>query len=167
METLSCHSNESTWAKAIKTQCYEHFCKISASSPLWLLRGWVFNNFSQIKPFCCHGTQSNSAVWTKFICFIEDYSMNISVKLLSKYLQWGSNKCQFPLFLYESMETISCHSNQSSYPIGTKTQLFVPPAYRCYMWNVERIGFTASEEMSFEKFDRRRTTTNNGCLPIL
>ena len=30
------------------------------------------------------------------------------------------------------MASISCHSNQSSYPIGTKTTLFVPPAYRCY-----------------------------------
>ena len=29
---------------------------------------------------------------------------------------------------YKSVETISCHSKQSSYPIGTKTQLFVPPA---------------------------------------
>ena len=27
------------------------------------------------------------------------------------------------------MATISCHSNQSSYPIGTKTILFVPTAY--------------------------------------
>ena len=27
-----------------------------------------------------------------------DYLRNISVKLLSKYLQWDSNKCQFPLF---------------------------------------------------------------------
>ena len=34
---------------------------------------------------------------------------------------------------YKSMATISCHSNQSSYPIGTKTQLIVPAAYRCYM----------------------------------
>ena len=25
--------------------------------------------------------------WTKFICLVEDYSRNISVKLLSKYLQ--------------------------------------------------------------------------------
>ena len=29
---------------------------------------------------------------------------------------------------YKSMETISFHSNQSSYPIGTKTQLFVLPS---------------------------------------
>ena len=33
----------------------------------------------------------------------------------------------FHFFHYKSMGTISCHSNQSSYPIGTKTQLFVPP----------------------------------------
>ena len=54
------------------------------------------------------------------------------------------------------MATISCHSNQSSYPIGTKTQFFVPPAYRCYMWNLVRIGFMFSEEMSFENVDGRR-----------
>ena len=31
------------------------------------------------------------------------------------------------------MATVRCHSNQSSYPIGTKTILFVPPAYRSYV----------------------------------
>ena len=55
---------------------------------------------------------------------------------------------------YKSMETIICHSNQSSYPIGTKkTILFIPPTYRCYVWNMARIGFMASEEMSFENVD--------------
>ena len=52
------------------------------------------------------------------------------------------------------MATISCHSNQSSYSTGT-TILLVPPAYRCYMWNMVRIGFMASEEMSFENVDGR------------
>ena len=42
--------------------------------------------FSQIYLFGCHGNQSNSAVWTKFICLVEDYSRNISEKLLSKDL---------------------------------------------------------------------------------
>ena len=28
------------------------------------------------------------------------------------------------------MTTVSCHSNQSSYPVESKTPLFVPPAYR-------------------------------------
>ena len=66
---------------------------------------------------------------------------------------------------YKSMGTLSCHSNQSSYPTGKKTLLFVPPSYRCYMWNMERIGLTASEEMSFEIVDGRRTDA--GCLYIL
>ena len=58
------------------------------------------------------------------------------------------------------MGTISCYSNQSSYPTGIKknTQLFVPPTYKCYMCNMKRIGFTASEEKSFENVDDGRTT---------
>ena len=59
------------------------------------------------------------------------------------------------------MSTISCFSNQSSYPIGAKNTL-IPPAYRCYIWNIEKIDFMASEEMLFEKADRRRTT--DACL---
>ena len=34
---------------------------------------------------------------------------------------------------YKSMETISFHSNQSSYPIGTKNTIIRSPVYRCYM----------------------------------
>ena len=66
--------------------------------------------------------------------------------------------CTF--FHYKSMANISFDSNQSSYPIGTRTQLFVPLAYRCYLWNLVRIGFMASEEMSFEnaRSDDGRTT---------
>ena len=61
---------------------------------------------------------------------------------------------------YKSMGTISFHSNQSSYPTGIKNIIFVPPTYRCYIWNIERICLTASEEMSFEMLlttDRRGT----------
>ena len=55
------------------------------------------------------------------------------------------------------MGTISFHSNQSSYPTGIKNITFVPPTYRCYIWNMERICPTALEEMSFENVDGRRT----------
>ena len=70
---------------------------------------------------------------------------------------------------YKSMGTIRCHSNQSSYAIGTKTQLFVPLTYRRYMGNMERIGFTASEEKSFENVDGRTDDgrPDDDCLPIL
>ena len=37
-----------------------------------------------------------------------------------------------------------------------------------YMWNMVRIGFMATEEMSFENTaDDNRRTMNNLCLPIL
>ena len=116
--------------------------------------------FSKIYPLCCHGNQSNSAVWTKFIWIVEDYSRNISVK---QNFTMRQQKLPISTFShYKSMEIISCHSNQSSYPIATKTISFVPPAYRCYMWNMARIGFVASEEMSFENVDDGRTT--DACL---
>ena len=60
---------------------------------------------------------------------------------------------------YKSMGTISCHSNQSSYPTGIKNIT----TYRCYMCNMERIRLTASEEMSFENVDGR--TTDDGRMP--
>ena len=50
------------------------------------------------------------------------------------------------------METISCHSNQSSLTTGTKNLTFCPPICRCYVCNMERIGHTASEEL-FENGD--------------
>ena len=58
---------------------------------------------------------------------------------------------------------------QSSYPIGTKNNsIHSGPAYRCNMWNMARIGFMASEEMSFENADNDDNgRTDDGCLPIL
>ena len=104
----------------------------------------------KIEPFCRPGNQSNSPIWTKVLLNVEDYSINISVK-----------NPNIPFSHYKSLGTISCHSNESSYTIGIKT-LFVPPTYRCYMYNMERIDLTASEEMSFETVhDGRQTTTDD------
>ena len=61
---------------------------ISVKFQLYPLYGFcgddVFNIFLQIQPFGCHGNQSNSEVWMKMICYVEDYSRNSSVKFLSK-----------------------------------------------------------------------------------
>ena len=89
----------------------------------------------------------------KMIRLVGDYSHNISIKRFSKYLQ---QIFTFPII--SEWKLLSCHSNQSCYPTGTKTQLFVPLVYRCYMRNLVRIGFMTSEEMPFENVDRRRTT---------
>ena len=54
MEILSCHSKESKWATAIKNIiCVEaNVMNVSAKfqlhSPLWLLRRWFFNNFTNL-----------------------------------------------------------------------------------------------------------------------
>ena len=39
----------------------------------------------------------------------------------------------FTVFHYKSMGSISCHSNQSPYPIKTKTQLSFPPYLTPYI----------------------------------
>ena len=103
----------------------------TAGSNLWLFV-WSFLWF----PILCEQAAKalarlpwqpvNSAVWTKFICFVEDYS-NISVKHLSKYLLWDSNKCLFHFSHYKSMETLSCHSNESTRATGIKNTPYVEP----------------------------------------
>ena len=65
---------------------------------------------------------ANPAVWTRFIWLVENYFCKTFVKICEVRQQHISH--------YKSKEIISCHSNQSSYPIGTKTQLFVPPPIR-------------------------------------
>ena len=109
-------------------------------------------------------TGSTVRGYNKKVCFVEDRSRNISVKLLSKYLQWGSSKCQFFPIISQWQLAIA---TSSKYPIGIKTILFVPHGYRCYMWNIVRIGFMASEEMSFENVDEGRWRMDDGCMAIL
>ena len=71
----------------------------------------------------------------------------------------------FTFFHYKSMGSISCHSNQSPYPIKTKTQLLFPPTCRWCMCNMRTIGPAVSEKKIFEIVDDGRTdgrTTDDG-----
>ena len=86
MENLSCHSNQSAWVTAIRNNVFVEanvmnmYAKFQLH-PLYEFWGEDFWRFVlKIYPLCCHGNQSNSAIWTKFIWIIEDYSRNISVK---------------------------------------------------------------------------------------
>ena len=103
METLSCHSYETTWATAVKNNFFveANVMNISEKFQLhlpyvfWVDAFWIFfMNLSFQLPW----QPINLAVWTKFICLVEDYSRNISVKLLSKYLQCDSNRGLLSLF---------------------------------------------------------------------
>ena len=65
------------------------------------------------------------------------------------------------------MGTISFHSKPEFLSDRNKKHNFsFPPTYRCFVCNMERIGLTASEEMSFENVDGRRRT-DDGYLCIL
>ena len=51
---------------------------------------------------------------------MEDYSINISVKKISNIPNDLTEIVNFHFSHYKSMETLSCHSNQSSYPTEIK-----------------------------------------------
>ena len=91
--------------------CHEHVSKVSAPSPLRLLRRIFFIIFSKIYPLCCHGNQSNSAIWTKFIWIIEGYSRNISVKNLNICSE-TEKIANFHFSHYKSMESKKISNDQ-------------------------------------------------------
>ena len=55
----------------------------------------------------------------------EDYSINTSVKKKSNIPNDLAEIVNFHFSHYKSMETVSCHSNQSSYPTKIKNITFV------------------------------------------
>ena len=56
---------------------------------------------------------------------MEDYSIIISVKKNSNIPNDLAEIVNFHFSHYKSMGTISCHSNQSSYPTGIKNTTYV------------------------------------------
>ena len=81
-----------------------------------------------------------------------------------KYLNICSETAKIVNFHFshcKSMETISFHSNQSSYPIGTKKHNYsFPPPSICGTWKE-----SAAEEKLSENVDDGRM--DDGCPPIL
>ena len=64
----------------------------------------------------------------KSLITVENYSINISVKIKFYETVEISN---FHFSHYKSIETISCHSNQSSHPPGIKNTTFVEGNVLC------------------------------------
>ena len=83
---------------------------------------------------------------------MEDFSINISVKTLN-IPNDSAEIVNFHFSHYKSLETISCHSNQSSYPTGIKNITFRSPYLKmlCVEYGKN------PPEMSFENVDRRPT----------
>ena len=93
----------------------------------------------------------------KSLITVENYSTNISVEI----------KFYFPLFPYEtveisnfhfshykSIETISCHSNQSSHPPGIKNTTFVEGNVLASMPSFSFILLTVSEKKNIVYFSK-------------
>ena len=84
-----------------------------------------FDFFLKIYPLCRPVNQSNQAIWTKVVWNMEDHSINISVKKKSNIPNDLAKIVNFHFSHYKSMETLSCHCNQSSYPTEIKNITFV------------------------------------------
>ena len=87
---------------------------------------------------------------------VEDNSRNIYVEKILNICSETAKIATFHFSRYQSMETISCHSNQSSYPIGTKNTIIRSPHLQMlYVKYGKNRLLTASDEKSFENVDGR------------
>ena len=129
METSSCHSNESTWATAIKNIIFveANVMNISAKfqfHPTYGSEEMIFEYFF-CKFILSVAMETNQIQrFGQNSCLAEDYSRNISVKLLSKYLQWDSNKgllSLFPLQVNENYVVIATKAQATA----IKNKLFI------------------------------------------
>ena len=134
METLSCHSNQSSYPTEIKKITFvegnvlSKYAKFSASSSLWFLRRRFLNIFTKIDPFCHPDNQSNTPIWTKVIRKPRGLLNKHFCKKKFQISPLRQKKnANFHFSHYKSMGTISCHSNQSSYPTGIKNITFRSP----------------------------------------
>ena len=96
METICCHSNQSSYPIETKkntiTRSPPH---IDAICEIWKESASRLQRRSRLKMLmdgrttdaCLYYTTDDGCLPIKVICLAEDYSRNISVKLLSKYLQ--------------------------------------------------------------------------------
>ena len=97
-------------------------CQISASSSLRFLRRRILNIFENLPFMLPHQPiklsdldkirMKHGGLLNKYFC-----------KKISNIPNDLADIVNFHFSHYKSMGTISCHSNQSSYPTGIKTQL--------------------------------------------
>ena len=101
-ENLSCHSNQSTEVTAIKNKTFVKVNPMNISAKVQLYPPYSFWGVDFLiffRKFCISvAKQSNWKVWTKIISLVEDHSTSISDRLFTKYLYWGSNKCDISFF---------------------------------------------------------------------
>ena len=98
-------------------------CQFSASFSLQCLRRRILNIFFENLPFMSP-RQPIKLSDLDNVCNMEDYSINISVKK-SNISSETTETVNFQFSHYNSIGSLSCHNNQSSYPTGIKNTSFV------------------------------------------
>ena len=89
METLSCHSNESTLATTIKNIFYVEANVMQSFSfiPLMASEKKIFEYFFQTFSLSVAMATNQNQRFGQVIWLVKEYSRNISAKLFSKHLQ--------------------------------------------------------------------------------
>ena len=89
---------------------------------------------------------------------MEDYSINSSVIFFSNIPNDLAKIVNFHFSHYKSMGTISCHSNQSSYPIRIKNTTYVEAyvLFKACMPSFGFIPYMVSEKKIFKHFYENR-----------
>ena len=70
---------------------------------------------------------------------MKDYSIKISVEKKSNISSETAETVNFHFSHYKSMGTISCHSNQSSYPTGIKNTSYIEANVLCIIYYVCKV----------------------------
>ena len=136
MGTISCHSNQSSYPTGIKNTTYVEAIVLSiyakfrlhAFIPYMVSEKKIFKHFYENRPFLPPRQP------IKFTDLDKSHMKRrglLNKHLCKKKIQNIPNETEkivnFLFSHYKSMGTISCHSNQSSYPIGTKNTTFRSP----------------------------------------
>ena len=153
MKTLSCHSNQSSYLTEIKNinfvegNVLSKYAKFRLHPPYGFLRRRFLNIFTKIDPFL---PPRQPIKYTDLDKSYMKHSglLNKHFRICKKNQISPSRQkktANFHFSHYKSMGTISCHSNQSSYPTGIKQHnLSFPHTYSCCIcgiWKESASGF--------------------------
>ena len=127
----SCHSNESTLATTknaiyVEANVMNIYAKFQLQPPygFWEEDFYIFF-FFKILAFRLPWQPIISAISTKFIWLVKDYSRTISVNFFQNICSNTEINAKFHFSHYKSMETLSCHSNESTWAITIKKTQFM------------------------------------------
>ena len=126
MGTISCHSNQSSYPTGIKNTTFVEANVLSMYAlsfsfiPLMVSEKKIFKHFYENRHFL---PPRQPIKFTD----LDKSGINISVKKNPNIPNETEKIVNFLFSHYKSMGTISCRSNQSSYPTGTKNTIIRSP----------------------------------------